>query len=90
VGITSGLASAVRRKSIRKGLFGGNRFWMIVGAAAWAFRFARRLASKDETVISTESLKPGEILIIETSERPSRRQRRAQRRADKRSANSAS
>lgn len=75
------MASAIRRKSVRKGLFGGNRFWMIVGVATYVFRFAKRLAAKDETVISTESLKPGETLIIETSARQSRRERRAARRS---------
>lgn len=73
-----------RRKGVRKGLFGGNRAWLVVGAAAYAVRFAKRLGARDETVISTESLKPGETLIIETHARPSRRARRAERRAAKR------
>lgn len=90
MGILGGLGAVARRKGLRRGLIGGNRAWMLVGAAAWAIRFARRLGAKDETVISTESLKPGETLIIETHARPTRRQRRAERRASTRSASTPS
>lgn len=84
MGLLGSLGSIARRKGVRKGLFGGNRGWLVVGVAAYAVRIAKRLGSRDETVISTESLKPGETLIIETHARSSRRQRRAERRAAKR------
>lgn len=81
MGWSSALGGAVRRKGLHKGIIGGNRAWFLVGVCAYAIRFAKRLSAKDSAVINTENLRPGETLIIEAHNRPSRRQRRAAERA---------
>jgi hypothetical protein len=69
-----------RRSAISKGLIGGNRVWMYVGGAMWALRFARRTFGKNEVIVATEVLQPGQSLLLRTIP-PSSRKGRAARRA---------
>lgn len=55
----------LRRNALYKGLFGGARGWMVVGAVLWAPRVLKRLFGRNEEVVATETLKPGQFVRIE-------------------------
>jgi hypothetical protein len=71
----------LRRKAVTKGLFGGNRGWMAVGAALWGPRLMRKLFGRNEEIIATERLVAGEAIRLEALRPPTRKQRRAARSA---------
>ena len=52
------------RTGLRRGLMGGSKPWLAVGAAAGAFRLLGRVAGKQPKVVYCEPLHPGETLII--------------------------
>ena len=52
------------RAGLRRGLLGGSKPWLAVGAAAGAFRLMGRVAGKQPKVVYCEPLMPGETLII--------------------------
>ena len=55
----------VRRQAIRRGVLGGSRAWLILGAAAWGFRLVMRVASTRRLrAVLTEELRPGDSLLI--------------------------
>lgn len=55
----------VRRQAIRRGVMGGSRAWLILGAVAWGFRLFRRVASTRRLrAVLTEELRPGESVLI--------------------------
>lgn len=70
----------LRRNSIYKGLLGGHRGWVAVGAVVWAPRLMKKLVGRNEEVVVTEVLKPGQALRLEAIARPTRGERRAARR----------
>lgn len=55
----------LRHNALRKGVFGGARGWMVVGALLWAPRLLKRLFGRNEEVVATEVLKPGQFVRIE-------------------------
>jgi hypothetical protein len=68
------MAALVRillRNGVRKGLMGGNRRWLVVGGVAAAVRLLQKLAERDEGVIYSGELHPGESLVVANS--PERR-----------------
>lgn len=65
----------LRRGAIYKGLFGGSRGWMAVGAVLWAPRVMKRLFGRNEETLTVEKLKGGQFLSVETIKPPSRRRR---------------
>lgn len=71
----------LRRGALSKGLFGGRRGWMAIGALLWAPKVAKRLFGRTEEVVAIERLKPGQFVRLEAIPAPSRRERRAARRA---------
>jgi hypothetical protein len=73
--------AALRRNALYKGVLGGSRGWMTVGAFVWGARLARKAFGKTEQVVATEVLKPGQALRLEVIEPPTRDERRAARRA---------
>jgi hypothetical protein len=73
--------AALRRNALYKGLLGGRRGWMAVGALVWAPRLMKKALGRTEQVVLTEKLEPGQALRIEAIKRPSRDERRAARRA---------
>lgn len=73
--------AALRRKSLNKGLLGGQRGWMAVGAVVWGARFVRKAFGRSEKVVATEVLRPGQVLRLEAIAPLSRGERRAARRA---------
>ena len=72
---------ALRRNALYKGLLGGQRGWMVVGAFVWAPRLMKKALGRTEEVVAIERLEPGQALRIEAIRRPSRREDRAIRRA---------
>ena len=73
--------AALRRNALYKGLLGGRRGWMAVGAVVWAPRIMKKALGRTEEVVLTEKLEPGQALRIEAIKRPTRAERRAGRRA---------
>jgi hypothetical protein len=69
--------AALRRNALYKGLLGGSRGWLAVGAVVWAPRLMKRALGKNEEIVAKEVLKPGQALRIEALERPTRARRRA-------------
>lgn len=60
-----------------RGLFGGERSWMILGALLWAPRLARKFGGKSEQYVLTERLEPGDTLVLRTISRRTRAERQA-------------
>ena len=55
----------VRMNSIRKGILGGNRFWLTVFALGYVGRFVGKVTKRGEMpVVFTEKLAPGEAYEI--------------------------
>lgn len=71
----------MRRNALYKGVFGGSRLWMAVGAVLWGRGAMKRVFGKQVEVVSVEKLKRGQAVHIDTFKPPTRRQRRAARRA---------
>ena len=72
--------AALRRNALYKGLFGGSRGWLAVGVVVWGPRLMKRLLGRNEKVVATEVLKPGQSLYLQTIPQQTREQRRAARR----------
>ncbi|HEY0517985.1 MAG TPA: hypothetical protein VGC84_00720 [Ilumatobacteraceae bacterium] len=72
--------AALRRSALTKGLLGGSRGWMAIGAAVWGPRLMKKALGRNEVVVAREVLKPGQALYLEALEPPTRAQRRAARR----------
>ena len=49
---------------LRKGLIGGSRTWLILGAAAGGIRLLGRMAGREPEVVYCEPLEPGQRLVI--------------------------
>ena len=71
-------AALLRHNALYKGVFGGSRGWMAVGAMLWGPRLAKRVLGKSEQIIATERLLPGQSIQIEAIRPLTRRQRKAQ------------
>ena len=69
----------LRQNALAKGVFGGRRGWMVVGAFLWGPRLVKRFMGRQEEVLTTERLKPGQTVTI-TAIRPlTRAERKAAR-----------
>ncbi len=76
---TSGALSpiaALRRNALYKGLLGGSRGWLAVGAFVWGPRLLKKVLGRTEQLVAKEVLKPGQTLCIEAIEPQSRAQRK--------------
>ena len=71
----------IRRAALYKGLFGGHRGWLAVGAVIWSRGFVKKAMGKNQEIVATEVLKPGQFLRLEAIPAPSRKQRKAARNA---------
>ncbi len=74
----------IRRAALYKGLLGGSRGWLAVGAVLWGRGFLKKMFGKNEEILATEVLKGGQFVRLESLVPPTRRQRRAARKAAKR------
>lgn len=76
-GLTS-IKERVRHNSIRRGLLGGDRFWMVVFGVGRLTRGLGKLTKRGEMVVAfSERLRPGAALEIRHVEAPARRGRRS-------------
>ena len=71
----------LRRGALYKGVFGGQRGWMAVGAVLWGPRLFKRFFGKNEQILGTEKLVAGQFVRLEAIKPPTRRERKAAKRA---------
>jgi hypothetical protein len=73
-----------RRAAFYKGLLGGNRSWMAVGAVLWVGRKGRNALGRTEEHVSLDKLRPGQGIEIRTIVPQTRCERRGERRSARR------
>ena len=76
-------AVALRRNAVYKGLLGGSRLWMAVGAVVWAPRFFKRVLGRVPEFVAKEVLAPGQTVCIEAIPPPAAAERGGVRRTRK-------
>jgi hypothetical protein len=69
-----------RRNALTKGLLGGDRTWLVIGAVVWGPRLIKRMLGKNEQIVTTEKLLPGTSLLITTLPQRTRTERKLHRR----------
>lgn len=52
------------RNGLKKGLVGGSRAWLTIGALAGGVRLLQRMARKEPEVLMCEELPAGGVLVI--------------------------
>ena len=52
------------RMGFRKGLIGGSKPWLVLGAAAGGIRLLGRMARREPEVVYCEELQPGQRVIV--------------------------
>lgn len=67
----------VRNGSIYKGFLGDSGGWRVVGVAYFGYRFLKRTLGKNEEIVATEQLRPGQFLRIEAIPMKTKADRRA-------------
>lgn len=79
------ILSTARRLGISKGVLGGNKKWLIIGAIAWTLRALRWAWTPNPQTVYRKKLEVGETIVVRHDPpHPTRRQRRkAKRRARK-------
>jgi hypothetical protein len=55
---------------------------LAIGAVLWAPRVVKRLLGRNEEVLATETLKPGQGIVLQTIPPVTRRQKRRAKRAE--------
>jgi hypothetical protein len=66
----------IRTSAIRRGLLGGDRFWMVVFGLGLLGRQANKVLKRgDAPILFSERLKPGESFVITHFAEPSRQRR---------------
>jgi hypothetical protein len=90
-----GVLRMVERSGIRKGM-NGSKGWFYVGTGLWTLRTVRRLAERQDEILISEELKPGQRLVIsngratiEDGPAPAPKGRRARRKQAKADAKAA-
>ncbi len=71
----------IRRNGLYKGLLGGSRGWLILGALFYGGRTLRSTLGRSEELAATEVLEPGQFVTIRAIAPPTRKQRKAAKRA---------
>lgn len=85
------LLSVARRSSLTKGLVGGSRPWLVVGALAWTIKALQWAIRPNPTTVYRGRLEVGETIVIRHDPAPpTRRQRRRTAKKDRRAARRAS
>jgi hypothetical protein len=70
-----------RRLAFSRGVIGGRRGWLAVGGVLWGSRLLRRMLGRNQRVVATDLLRPGQRMTIEALPAPSRSERRAAKRS---------
>ncbi|MEO5902263.1 MAG: hypothetical protein ABIR68_19325 [Ilumatobacteraceae bacterium] len=70
-----------RRNAIYKGLLGGDRTWLVIGAVVWGPKLVKRVLGRNEEIVATEKLRPGMALRIEPLPQTTRAERKIYRRS---------
>lgn len=70
----------LRRNALYKGLLGGSRAWLAVGAVIWGRNAMKKVFGRSEELVTTERLVRGQFVRIDAVGAPTRRQLRAARR----------
>ncbi len=60
------------REGARRGLFGGEQAWLVLGGAALLAQLVLRVLNKKPEVVFSEKLRPGESLVVTHRPRPRR------------------
>jgi multisubunit Na+/H+ antiporter MnhG subunit len=55
----------LRQQAMTKGVFGGNKSWMVIAVFAYSPRLLRRLFGRTEVLVAREPVRSGQILRIE-------------------------
>ncbi|CAN5473276.1 hypothetical protein BH10ACT2_BH10ACT2_11750 [soil metagenome] len=74
-------AAVLRQRSLQRGVLGGHRGWMAVGVLVWTPRVLKRLAGRQNELIATERLRPGQTIQLTALEPPTRSELKAAKRA---------
>ena len=74
-------SAILRQRSLQRGLFGGHKGWMAVGVFVWGPRLYKRFAGRNEELIATERLRPGQSIQLTAVAPPTRREIKAAKRA---------
>lgn len=84
------LLATIRRRALRRGVFGGSRPWLVLGAVAWAIRAVQLAVRPAPERVFVGDLAVGESYVITSRPAPpTRRQRRRGRRAERRAESTA-
>jgi hypothetical protein len=75
MGLLGRTVSNLGRKARRSGRFGDRRTWVVLGGVVSVVRWMRRRTRRADGVVVSETIRPGETLVIEAA-RPQRRKRR--------------
>jgi hypothetical protein len=73
----------LRRNALYKGLFGGSRAWLAVGAVIWGRGTLKKVFGKHEEVLTTEKLRKRQFVRIDTVPPPTQREKRRSKRSAK-------
>ncbi|HEX2701755.1 MAG TPA: hypothetical protein VHM89_16250 [Acidimicrobiales bacterium] len=63
-------------RALRRGLFGGSRFWTVVGTLGVAMKLLRKITRDEPEVAFCEELRPGQTLLISNDRQATVVQRR--------------
>ena len=74
-------SAILRQRSLQRGLFGGHKGWMAVGVCVWGPRLYKRFVGRNEQLIATERLLPGQSIQLVAVKPPTRRELKAAKRA---------
>jgi hypothetical protein len=66
----------LRRAALYRGLLGGDRKWLGVGAMVWGPRLLRRAFGKHPTFVASEVMRVGDVIRLESLPPQSRKQRK--------------
>ncbi len=69
-----------RRSALYRGVLGGDRSWLMIGAVVWIPKLLKRAFGKNEEVVLTEKLMPGQAIRVEALPQQTKAQRQLFRR----------
>lgn len=71
----------LREQALVKGVFGGNKSWMVIAVFAYAPRLLRRLFGREEVVVAREPIRSGQAVRLTGLGDLTKAERKAIRRA---------